>query len=207
MWSSGKQPNFICWVERRPFKVSFILSILYNIHSINKVFNSLGVANALAFDTLGLSPVDTVDVLTKVTKATIIHGYTFTKALEHSLKQCVSLGRQTNVLHFHSEGVTYYIWAHRDYQLWGKKLPLQCPQCGILNPWMTTTVRGIDGYQLACINNWCGRLEEGIIKERYGFQVLRPVGGNLIPAGRESGGSASGWLKLTTTEIYYNTLE
>ncbi len=169
----------------------------------DKGFYSLGVANALAFDSMSLSTVNTVDILTKVTKSVVIHSYSFTPALEHTLKQCLTLGKHTNLLHFHSDTVTYYLWAHRDYQPWGKKLPLQCPNCGILNPWASITVK--DGYQLNCKNPKCG---EGDSKTRFAFQVLQPVDSIIIPTGRESGGAASGWLKLLwqNAQIYPNTL-
>lgn len=145
--------------------------------------------------------VNTVDILTKVTRSVVVHSYNFTSALEHTLKQCLTLGKHTNVLHFHSDSVTYYLWAHRDYQPWGKRLPLQCPQCGILDPWVSTMVKEINGYNLRCKNPQCGK--DG---NPYAFQVSRPADSTIIQTGRESGGVASGWLKLTTRQMYKNTL-
>lgn len=154
---------------------------------------------------MGLSTVNTVDILTKVTKSVIIHSYSFPTALEHTLKQCLTLGKHTNILHFHSDGVTYYLWAHRDYQPWGKRLPLQCPQCGILNPWALTTIKGSNGYKVECKNVKCGEVDGRTVKDHFAFQVLRPDDSTLIPTGRESGGAASGWLRLNSTQTYVNT--
>ena len=160
----------------------------------------------MAFDAPRLSTVNTVDILTKVTKSVVLHSYQFTSALEHTLKQCLTLGKHTNLLHFHSDSVTYYLWAHRDYQPWGKRLPLQCPQCGILNPWASTFMKDVDGYKLECKNSNCGKVDGRRVKDRFVLQVLRPANSIIIPTGRESGGAASGWLKLTTTQMYDNTL-
>jgi hypothetical protein len=107
---------------------------LYSIYSIIKAFNSLGVANALAFDAKRFSTVNAVDILPKVVKHTIIHGYTFHDALEHALNQGIPLGRHTNVVHIAPHAVIKYVWAHKVYQPWGQESPVQCPQCGILKP-------------------------------------------------------------------------
>lgn len=137
-----------------------------------------------------------MDLLPKVTKSIIIHGFNFAPALEHALKQCLTLGRHTNIIHLTPHCVTRYLWAHRDYQPWGRKLPLQCPQCGILNPWVSTFVRVIDGYRFECKNPSCGVVDGRMVKEREQFQVGRPQDSILLSTGRESGGAASGWLKL-----------
>lgn len=156
----------------------------------------MGVANTLAFDTPNLSPVNTVDLFTKVTKSVIINGFKFIPALEHTLRQCLTLGRHTNIIHIYPQGVTRYIWAHRDYQPWGLRLPLQCQQCGILNPWVSTFLRAIDGYRLECKNPNCGIVGGRRVNQPSVLQVEKPKGGELLSTGRESKGSASGWLKL-----------
>ena len=137
-----------------------------------------------------------MDLFTKVTKSVIINGYSFTSALEHTLRQCLTLGRHTNIIHLHSQGVTRYIWAHRDYQPWGQQLPLQCPHCGILDPWASTFVKGSNGYRFECKNSHCSMVDGRMSRETYAFKVDKPEGGMLLSTGRESGGAASGWLKL-----------
>lgn len=42
--------------------------------------------------------------------------------------------------------ITQYLWAHRDYQPWGQTLLLQCPQCRVINPWISAFVKHIQGY-------------------------------------------------------------
>ena len=69
-----------------------------------------------------------IDLLSKVTQSVVIHTFNFTEALEQMLKENFKLGKSTNVLHFTftPDCVTKYMWAHKEYQPWGHKLPLQC---------------------------------------------------------------------------------
>jgi hypothetical protein len=147
---------------------------------------------------MALSPVNTVDLFTKVTKSVVINGFDFISALEHTLKQCLTLERHTNVVHIHPSGITKYIWAHRDYQPWGKRLPLQCWECRILNPWVSTFVKAWEGYKLECKNPSCGMIGSRRVSQCGALDVKKPEGGVLLSTGRESKGSASGWLKLCT---------
>ena len=149
---------------------------------------SLGIENALAFDVERLSTLNTVDLLPKITQSVVIHGFNFTEALEKALKENFKLGRHTNVFHFTPDCVTKYLWAHKDYQPWGHKLPLQCSQCGIFKPWVSCFLKDSQGYGLECRNVECGRLKG---KERESFQAPKPDAPFLTM------GKNAGWLKLT----------
>jgi hypothetical protein len=128
----------------------------------------LGVGNALAFDAENLSPVQTANLLSNVTKSVIIHGFEFRKALEESLKEDSKLGRHTNVFHYAPDRLTNYVWAHKVYQPWGFRLSLQCAQCGILHPWIQTTMD--EGYGVICKNEYCGRKARG---QRLSFTIRK----------------------------------
>ena len=170
--------------SRRQASFTLLLNIL-----LNSVSNSLGIGNALAFDAEGLSPVLALDLLTNVTKSVVIHGFGFTEALEHTLKQCLTLGKHTSIVHFKPHCVMQYVWAHKDYQPWGHTLPLQCPQCGILNPWTLVYMAG--GYDVKCKNEACRDMSSGIHGGRYSFRVDRPEDSVLVQAGKDSG-----WLRV-----------
>jgi hypothetical protein len=64
---------------------------------------------------MALSPVNTVDLFTKVTKSVVINGFDFISALEHTLKQCLTLGRHTNVVHIHPFVVLRQLWLHSGF--------------------------------------------------------------------------------------------
>ena len=76
------------------------------------MFDSLGMANVLAFDTKHLATFNTADLLLKVTKSTVIHKFRFSKALEHILKSS-SLGKHTNVVHITPLSLIRYLWTHK----------------------------------------------------------------------------------------------
>lgn len=149
------------------------------------------MGNTLAFDAEHLTTINTVDLLSKITQSVVIHGFNFTEALQHTLRETFRLGRHTNVLHITPESVTRYLWAHKEYQPWGHKLPLQCPQCGILQPWRIAYLPNNGGYGVACKNVDCGKLNR---RERFTVQVLRPEGSVFYNLGNNGG-----WLKLLPT--------
>lgn len=131
----------------------------------------MGIRNALAFNVEGLmtlTALNTVNLLTNVTKSVVIHGFDFTEALEHALKQSHTLGKHTGIVHLTPYHVMQYVWAHKDYQHWGAKIALQCPQCGIVNPW-TKVYMVEQTYGVECKNVDCGRMGGGPVREPYSF--------------------------------------
>lgn len=154
----------------------------------------MGVKNALAFDAERLTCAVTASLLTDVTKGVIIHGFEFTEALEHKLKESSALGQHTNVFHFTSDGVTKYLWCQKDYQPWGHRLELQCSKCGVLQPWKVAYTDA--GYGVECKNDDCGKGDGSHGTERNSFNIPRPA---------ESGSERryimvktdSRWLKVT----------
>jgi hypothetical protein len=153
----------------------------------------LEVGNTLAFDAERLSTLNIADLLMKVTKSVVIHGYSFVKALEHAIKECAALGKHTNILHITPSDVTRYVWAHRDYQPWGTRLSIQCSQCGTLNPWsvVAITVNQCEGYKIECKNTQCSKAGGRRIKPACTFQVMRPENSTIIHVG-----TGCSWLKI-----------
>jgi hypothetical protein len=132
--------------------------------------------------------VQTANLLSGLTRSVVTHGFGFVESLEEQLRHCFKLGRHTNVVHFTSEHVTKYLWAHKDYQPWGFKLYLQCPQCGILKPW-ESAVHVPNGYRYVCKNRECGH---AMGTQPYNFKVDRPeeTGSHIVVTGD------SRWLKV-----------
>jgi hypothetical protein len=155
--------------------------------------NSFGVADAIAFDAVNLSTTNTWDILTKINKSVIIHGFEFEKALEHALQLCPTFGKHSGVIHFTPQSVTAYKWAHKVYQPWGTKLPLQCPQCGVLNSWSSVSLQnaGYVGYGIECKNDCCGKTGSGNPKEPHSFTVRQPVNSTMLSMNK-----GAGWLKI-----------
>jgi hypothetical protein len=128
--------------------------------------------------------------LTKVTKSVVIHGFDFVEALEHTLKQCSVMGKHTGVVHITPNSATKYAWAHKVHQPWGITSPLQCPTCGILNPWTTVYADASDElkpYILECSNKKCGQKDGTRVEEQFSFRVGLPEGSTRLGKPREEG--------------------
>lgn len=147
------------------------------------------MGNALAFDAKNLSTVNTVGLLTHVTKSMVIHGFAFTPALENALKECLTLGKHTGIIHFTPRSATKYLRAHKEMQPWGHKLPLQCPQCCRLNAW--TLVFLEIGYQIECKHQDCGEIGGRRVARPFSFPAPRPQDFELLGTG------TSKWLKFS----------
>jgi hypothetical protein len=137
------------------------------------------VENALAFDAEDFSTVNTAFLLANLTKSLVIEGFEFTSALEHSLKENTMLRKHSAVIHLAPDQVMRYVWAHKEYQPWGRKIPAQCPQCGSLNPWeMASQGKGV--YGVECKNTDCGVVRGRNSGRPHTFQAICPAGGELL---------------------------
>jgi hypothetical protein len=148
------------------------------------------VGNALAFTAPQLCTLNTAHLLMEVTKAVAIHGFDFPKALDHCIQECSALGKHTGIIHFSPHSATKYLYASKKTQPWGKKLMLQCPQCGVLNPWKVAFIQN-QGYALECRSRNCGVKDGKRHVERFGFHITRPDNATFLVGSRKAG-----WLKI-----------
>jgi hypothetical protein len=150
----------------------------------------LGVSNALAFDAENLLGVNLVDVLFKITQRVVVLGFEFKQALESTLKSADDLGMHTNVIHLSSAGTCKYLWAQKDSQPWGQRLPLQCPGCGVFKSWAMVYSSDTKSYSVQCKNAACGKAKR---RERWSFRIEPP------PAPRHNipVDANSQWIKIT----------
>jgi hypothetical protein len=146
------------------------------------------VENALAFDAEDLLTVNTSILLANLTKSVVIEGLEFTNALEHGLKESSTLRKHSGVIHLASNRATRYVWTHKVYQPWGETPPVQCPQCGWLNPWVMAS-QGNRNYGMECRNPNCGA---GSGRHPFRFDTGCPEGGVLLS---NPGGDGS-WMKI-----------
>jgi hypothetical protein len=152
----------------------------------------LGIENTVAFDAERLTTLGASDFVKDVIKSVVIHGFEFDEALKESrTMHCQALGKQTNFLHFSRTFVDKYTWAHRNIQPWGQRLLTQCPQCGILNPWMKPVhvKEGGPAYYATCKNPNC--VEPGGRGQRFKIKVERPENSDFSNCGNDAG-----WLRL-----------
>jgi hypothetical protein len=151
----------------------------------------LGVENAVAFDAEKLTTLGTSDLVKDIIKSVVIHGFEFEDAFESSIRHhSYTVGKQTNILHFSGLSVQKYVWAHKEIQPWGNRIPLQCPQCGALNTFTFLTYhKPTKTYYVGCSYRDCGLGPAGRVPRvefRWGF----PEGSTLLKCAPKYG-----WLK------------
>jgi hypothetical protein len=113
------------------------------------------------------------ELLAQLTKHTVIHGLDFTKVLEDILPDMSKLGRHSSIIHFVDGRVIQYVWAHKTVQPWGRRILIQCIQCGILQEWASVHIED-DSYSYECAYGQCGYKGEERAMEAHSFSVARP---------------------------------
>lgn len=189
MWISGQQARVVAEASLLHPIVSNFLSYLHILTLFR--FNIL---HSLAFDAPHLQALTTAELLMRLTRGTVIHGYQFIKCLEESLQEVGELGRHSSILHFHQGTTTRYTWAHKNIQPWGKRNPVQCPVCGIFQKWEGVYMSNGD-YLFKCKNLVCG--DQGGEVARYCFLVKRPPSTTIILHNKRQ--TPWAWLKVVVT--------
>jgi len=119
-----------------------------------------------------------------LTRLVMIYGFKFTEALDKVLTESPVLGMHTGIMHLAwKESVDgagqleghKYIWTHRESQLWGQILPIQCPKCGTVQKWNSIYLD--DGsYKFKCTYSKCGYHGADRIAWRHTIIVQCPEG-------------------------------
>lgn len=156
---------------------------------------SFKIQHALAFDAPRLQSITTAELLMRVTKSTVINGSGFANALELHIQESSQLGLHSSILHFHDAHVTRYTWAHKDIKPWGHRIPLQCPQCGVIQTWTTTASKDDNSeYKLECKNfAACGWDGARRVADPYSFKVVCPRDCIVLHSKRHT---KTAWLKV-----------
>jgi hypothetical protein len=103
------------------------------------------------------------------------------------LGQSNKLGRHTNVILMMTDtlagnlSATRYFWTHIDYRPWGYHMPIQCPDCGIVDAWHAATKHRV--YSFECKNRRCRKL----------LTFEQPAGSQLLMPGKTG---SSSWLAI-----------
>lgn len=153
---------------------------------------SFKLKHMLAFDAPRLVTSNTTGLLTKLTRNVVVHHIEFVTALEHLLRDETELGMHTGLVHITPDAAMRYIWTHRQTQPWGKYIPVQCPECFVVQQWATVWLDS-STYSFECINDMCGWKGKKKVAERYQFLAERPEGVELLHMKKVTGAS---WMKL-----------
>ena len=147
----------------------------------------------LAFDTARLLTITTSELLMMLTRNVIINGFKFTQTLKFLLQDMSELGRHTSIIHFTSEGMTQYMWTHRDIQPWGEHLPVQCFKCSIIQKWVSISQEP-GSYAYECSNDHCRWVGNRKVGKQLKFVKMCPEGVAFLHKNRAH---MSLWMKVS----------
>ena len=109
----------------------FIFIHNFKYHHLS-IYTRLGFSHALAFDATRLVAPVTCELLMKLTWDIAVNAFDFTHALKTLLQDVCDLSWHMSNVYLTPNGAHCYTWTHRDIQPWGKHLPIQCFQCGVV---------------------------------------------------------------------------
>ena len=87
----------------------------------------------------GLIPSLLSSLILDMTQRVILESYDVSDFIGHLIAASPVIGRHTSIVHLSitAEGMksVQYVWAHKNMQPWGKRLPAQCDKCGSFRSW------------------------------------------------------------------------
>lgn len=137
------------------------------------VLHRFNVGHAIAFDAPRLILDHTSELVSRTMKSVVVHDIEFGKSLERILGDMTHLGRHSAIIHITPESVLRYVWAHQDTRPWGWNLPMQCPQCGVIQKWLRVS-NGKGIQVVTCVNQDCGMVGNKRIGNRISLTFTRP---------------------------------
>ncbi|KIK39220.1 hypothetical protein CY34DRAFT_89628, partial [Suillus luteus UH-Slu-Lm8-n1] len=140
------------------------------------VLKSVSPSSNIAFTTVQFQPNFTVHLILAFTEQVLIENYHIAHAFPHMLSQSNKLGRHTDVILMMTDALagnlsaTRYFQTHIDYRPWAYHMPIQYPDCGIVDAWRATTKHRV--YSFECKNQCCRKLLT--FEQLAGSQLLMP---------------------------------
>jgi len=141
------------------------------------LFNpSYRITASIAFTAVRFQPSFASHLLLAFVEQVLIERFSISDVFHHMLGQSYKLGRHTDVILMDkgrdAEALTVskFSWAHADHRPWGQYLPIQCPDCGWIDSWLSATKGGV--YAFECTNTRCKKLLT--FRQPQGSQKLVP---------------------------------
>ncbi|KAG1818403.1 hypothetical protein EV424DRAFT_1347668 [Suillus variegatus] len=99
-----------------------------------------GVSAAIAFNAVRFQPSFSAHLLLAFCELVLIQRHSIQQAFPDMLGQSYKLGCHSDVFlllkhNINSVDVFRYYWTHSHLRPWGNFLPLQCPDCGLVDSW------------------------------------------------------------------------
>ncbi|KAG2084906.1 hypothetical protein BD769DRAFT_1681914 [Suillus cothurnatus] len=143
---------------------------------LQKSLLSYRITASIAFTAVRFQPSFASHLLLAFVEQVLIERFSISDVFHHMLGQSYKLGRHTDVILMDkgrdAEALTVskFSWAHADHRPWGQYLPIQCPDCGWIDSWLSATKGGV--YAFECTNTRCKKLLT--FRQPQGSQKLVP---------------------------------
>lgn len=107
-------------------------------------FIRLHVSDLIAFTAAQLQPCLTVGFILAYAQQVLVEKFNVLSFMRNILPTSASICRHTDIVHICPlpEGGhrgSRYVWVHSKIRPWGRQLPVQCPGCGCIRPWESTS--------------------------------------------------------------------
>lgn len=183
--SFGQQRRFL----RGSAEISARVRLFILFHSSGCALHqpSHRITASIAFTAPRFQPSFTSHLLLAFVELVLIERVSISHAFPHMLGQSNKLGRHTDIILMLTEtlagglGVTKYSWANIDHRPWGQNLPIQCPECGLVNSWRSASKAG--AYLFECMKDGCRKL----------LRFDKPANARMLMQGKTS---SSCWLAI-----------
>ncbi|KAG2742625.1 hypothetical protein P692DRAFT_20749050 [Suillus brevipes Sb2] len=136
-----------------------------------------GISATIAFNAIRFQPSFSAHLLLAFCELVLIQRVSIQQAFPDMLGQSYKLGRHSDVLLLlkhdtNSVRVFKYCWTHSLLRPWGNFLPLQCPDCGLVDAW--TSANHQKEYSFECKGENC----------RKGFVFSAPANSKVLVPGK-----------------------
>lgn len=112
---------------------------------------------AVGFNAVRFQPSFTSHLLLAFAEQVLIERFSIVETFPEMLGQSYRLGRHSDVFLLTTDAqglkVRIFSWAHTRHCPWGHRLPLQCPDCGWPDSWISTYIDRV--YHFGCRNGAC----------------------------------------------------
>ncbi|KAG1817892.1 hypothetical protein EV424DRAFT_1540247 [Suillus variegatus] len=146
-----------------------------------------GISATMAFNAVRFQPSFSAHLLLAFCELVLIQCVSIQQAFPDMLGQSYKLGCHSDIFLFlkkhdiNSVDVFRYCWTHSHLRPWGNFLPLQCPDCGLVDAW--TSVNHNQEYSFECKGENC----------RKGFVFSPPANSRMLIPGKTR---ISSWIEI-----------
>ncbi|KAG1892029.1 hypothetical protein F4604DRAFT_1912760 [Suillus subluteus] len=138
------------------------------------------ITATICFNAIRFQPSFAAPLLLAFAEIVLIECLPIRASFPDMLMQSYKLGRHTDVFLLMTDAgrsldIARFTWTHCKERPWGHHLPLQCPQCGWANSWLSVNHKKM--YSFECINSRC----------RKGYLFSLPENSVILTHARKSG--------------------